>query len=68
MIPIEEIRRRADKLGIQDIEHKDRTELIRLIQTTEGHSPCFNTDWCKAEWKLNCYWKDECSSKDFFSE
>jgi len=68
MISIKEIRQRAAKLGIQGVEHMKRTDLIRTIQATEGHTPCYNTDWCKPEWKEHCVWKDECNAEDYFSD
>jgi len=68
MISTKEIRRRAVKLGIQGVEQMDRTTLIRAIQVREGHTPCYNTDWCKLEWKENCAWKDDCNAEDYFPD
>jgi len=68
MVTIEEIRRRAAELGLQDVEHMDRTKLIRTIQRKEGHTECYATDWCKAEWKENCAWRADCNADEFFPE
>lgn len=68
MIPIQEVRKRAVKLGIHDTKNMNRTELIRAIQSKEGHTPCYNTDWCKPEWKERCAWKDECNAEDYFPD
>jgi len=68
MISTKEIRRRAAKLGIQGVEQMDRTALIRAIQVMEGHTPCYNTDWCTPEWKENCAWKDDCNAEDYFPD
>ena len=68
MIPMKEIRRRAAGLGIRDVDKMDRTQRIRAIQVREGHTPCYNTPWCKPEWKEHCAWKDECGAEDYFPD
>jgi len=68
MTSIKEIRRQAAKMGIHGVEHMDRRGLVRAIQMKEGHTPCFDTDWCKPEWREYCLWKDECNADDYFQD
>ncbi len=68
MISIKEIRRRAHELGIQGADKMNRTQLFRDIQVKEGHTPCYNTPWCKPEWKEHCAWRDECDAEDYFPD
>lgn len=58
---IDGIRRRARALGINP-SGKDRSKLIREIQTAEGNFPCFQTaeDFCD---QSDCCWREDCLTK-----
>ncbi len=68
MISVDEIRKHAADLGIQGVEHMTRTEMIRAIQHKEGHSACYDTDWCKPEWEETCRWKNVCDAEKYFPD
>jgi hypothetical protein len=53
-----QIRRMARGLGIK-AQRKNKTSLVREIQTAEGHFPCFRTahGWCD---QPDCLWRSDC--------
>ena len=53
-----QVRARARKLNIQP-GLLTKTELIRLIQETEGNVSCFKTDLPACD-QLACCWRDDC--------
>jgi len=63
---LEEIREYARRLGVQDCEKMNITELIHAIQAREGYSTCFNGHWCHGEWRNDCAWRNICESADYF--
>ena len=66
MMTLEEIQRKAEVLGIEGATHMNKIDLVRAIQVKEGHSPCYNTNWCRPEWKEACIWRDECKAMKYF--
>jgi hypothetical protein len=63
---LEEIRAYARKLGVEQCETMRVTELIHAIQSREGYSTCFNSNWCRGEWRQDCTWRNICDSSDYF--
>lgn len=60
MMKLTDVKAKARQLGIVDLP-AGRTELIRMIQSYEGFSPCFKTkDKCD---QMQCCWRKECLKK-----
>ena len=57
MMKLSNVQVKAKQLGITN-PPADRTELIRMIQTYEGYSPCFKTR-TKCD-EMKCTWREEC--------
>lgn len=60
---LEEIRRRAKRLGIRHAERMEKEELIRAIQEAEGKRPCFDQQWCRSSRHQMCEWKHDCHAR-----
>jgi hypothetical protein len=56
-----EVRNRAQQMGI-DIGNKGMAELVHLIQTKEGNSPCFGWSGGYCSHK-DCCWQSDCLGK-----
>ncbi len=54
------IREKAKKLGVKNITRFNKENLIRLVQTSEGNSPCFRD--IRDCWEFGCLWRKECQS------
>lgn len=63
---LEEIKLYARQLGVEQSERMSVTELIQAIQAREGYSTCFNSSWCRGEWRQDCAWRNICDSADYF--
>lgn len=63
---LEEIKAYARKLGIKQCEGMSVTELIHAIQAHEGYASCFDSRWCRGEWRHDCAWRNICDSADYF--
>lgn len=57
---MDEIRRRAEALGIEHAERLRKSELVRRIQAREGGYPCFDQQWCRPNQHHRCTWSDDC--------
>lgn len=56
---IQEIKKLAAAMGIKSGKMK-KNELIRSIQSTEGNSPCFQTESSGSCLQMDCCWRDDC--------
>lgn len=56
---MQEVRRRAKKVGLANTFGLSKTELIRRVQRAEGNFDCFGTakDYCD---QLKCCFRDDC--------
>ncbi len=54
-----EVRAIAAQRGIQ-AGRKNKEELIRTIQKTEGNDACFNIGKADACGQTECLWRDDC--------
>jgi hypothetical protein len=55
---LKEIREKARSMGIKNYTRFRKENLIRIIQETEGNSPCFkNTCDCGEH---QCLWRQDC--------
>lgn len=53
---MDEVRRRAKAAGVK--ANGGRADIIRRVQTSEGHQPCFGT---KTECgQTDCCWREDC--------
>lgn len=59
---VADIRKKAKELGIKPGNMK-KTALIRVIQTVEGNSSCFNTAAVENCEQANCCWRKDCLLK-----
>jgi len=55
---VQEIKKMAMAMGITPGKMK-KAEMIRTIQTTEGNSPCFQTDPNSCG-QTDCCWRNDC--------
>ena len=55
-----EVRAIAARMGIQ-AGKKNKGELIRTIQKTEGNDACFGTGKADACNQTKCLWRDDCA-------
>ena len=53
-----EIRRKAKEMGVE-IRRMKKSDLIRAIQTAEGHTACFATGRTECD-QLVCSWRADC--------
>ncbi len=53
-----EVEKKAKRLGIR-VKNLSRADLIRKIQTREGHCPCFQIKGGSCD-KRECCWRREC--------
>ena len=60
---IEEIRQRAEALGIPTT-CRNKAELVRAIQSAEGNSPCFRSGRSQCE-HIGCCWLVECIPQQY---
>lgn len=60
---LEDIRRHAKRLGIENADHMKKAELARAIQAKENMPPCFDQPWCRPSQHHKCDWKKECKAK-----
>jgi len=65
MIGIEEIREMGKRLGVEDVMHLSKAELIRAIQQREGHQRCFGSQWCNPCQRNGCLWNEHCKAQSF---
>lgn len=56
---IREIREMAKNIGVKPGRLR-KTELVRLIQKTEGNLPCFDTERVRDCGEENCLWREDC--------
>jgi hypothetical protein len=57
---IQEIHKIAKMWGVDTKAGRSKQDIIRDIQVSEGHSPCFHTkDTCDQD----CLWKKDCINK-----
>lgn len=54
---IQKVRQIAMEWGIDTKVIRTKKDLIRAIQVSEGHDPCFKT---KNECENDCLWKHDC--------
>lgn len=55
---LKKVRETARTLGIKNISRYRKENLIRVIQETEGNSPCFkDIRDCR---EVGCCWREEC--------
>jgi hypothetical protein len=55
---LKQVRQKARNVGVRNINQHRKEILIRVIQETEGNSPCFrNICGCQEQ---GCLWRDEC--------
>jgi hypothetical protein len=55
---VKAIREKAKKMGVKNITRFNKENLIRVIQSNEGNSPCFR---CIQDcWEFGCLWREEC--------
>jgi hypothetical protein len=57
---LREIREKARVIGVKNYTRYKKDILIRVIQETEGNSPCFKGIGNCAEFA--CLWRNECQS------
>ena len=57
---VEEIRQRANRLGIATAARIRKADLIRAIQRAEGNRECFGADWRLGCDQLGCCWRADC--------
>jgi CMP-N-acetylneuraminic acid synthetase len=57
---LKEIREKAKFVGIKNITRFKKENLIRVIQETEGNSPCFKEIHGCGE--LQCLWHEQCQN------
>jgi hypothetical protein len=55
---LREIRKKARIIGVKNYTRYKKESLIRVIQETEGNSPCFKGIGDCGE--IRCLWRDEC--------
>jgi len=54
------VREKARTMGVKNITRFNKEKLIRIIQSSEGNSPCFKEiNDC---WEFGCLWREECQS------
>lgn len=63
---LEDIKKYARQLGVEQCETMTVTELIHAIQAREGYATCFNNRWCHGEWRSDCAWRNICDSDNYF--
>ena len=56
------IEQKARSLNIKDTQRYNKPELIRLIQRTEGNTPCFGTTRKECV-HVTCCWRNDCIRK-----
>ncbi len=56
---MQEIKKMATTMGIKPGKMK-KAELIRIIQSTEGNSPCFQENQSGSCVQMDCCWRDDC--------
>lgn len=56
-----EVKERAARMGMK-AGKKPKTELIRMIQKSEGNTPCFQTGAFSSCGEMDCCWRPDCSS------
>jgi len=54
-----EMQNRAKKMGVNPVG-KTKTDLVRLIQKTEGNRDCFNRGQSATCGQANCAWRADC--------
>ncbi len=57
---LRKIREKARAMGVRNYTRYKKETLIRVIQESEGNSPCFKGICGCAE--LGCLWREECQS------
>jgi len=57
---MDEIRHRAEALGIEHVGRMRKAELVRRIQAREGEHPCFDQQWCRPSQHHRCTWSADC--------
>ena len=57
---LKQVREKAKIVGVRNVTRFKKEHLIRVIQETEGNSPCFKgIDGCG---ELQCLWRDQCQN------
>jgi hypothetical protein len=55
---MQEVRKIAKKWGVNIRVGRSKQDIIRDIQTMEGHKPCFGTkETCD---QYHCLWREDC--------
>jgi len=57
---LQEIRSRAEVMGLQNIRKMRKGELVRHIQQSEGNNACFEADWRFGCAEIDCCWRFDC--------
>jgi hypothetical protein len=61
VMKLQEIKQIAKGMGISVSTGRSKEEVIRVIQTAEGNSPCYKTfSDCGI---MDCLWRGDCQSK-----
>ncbi len=58
------IEKKAQALNIKDTRRYTKPELIKMIQQTEGNTPCFGTPKRNSDCpQMACCWRPDCIKK-----
>lgn len=60
---MQEIRTRANDMGIQNVSKMRKGELVRSIQQAEGNNACFGAEWRFDCNQVDCCWRFDCQKK-----
>ena len=56
-----DIKKKAMAMGLK-VSGAKRADLIRMIQTAEGNTPCFDTGVSDCD-QMGCCWRPDCQPK-----
>jgi len=59
---MDEIRKKAQKMGIDVRGKRKKADLIRAIQVQEGNLPCFDSGFDACD-QVRCCWREDCLSE-----
>ena len=59
-LKINDIRNKANDLGVTFDKSAKKTDLIKAIQVAEGNSPCFATPKVGSCGQESCCWRGDC--------